>query len=230
MMEMKQVIDDLFYNFYTTERKGAAMSDGGGPFGFDIHFALEIDFLIKRYDIKEFVETGSNTGDTTEYLARTYPDIKIITSEIKPELFDYTERRLRKYDNVECYFESSQDVIQKYCNNLSNPFYYLDAHGYSYWPLVDEIKRIAKGVVCVCDFNIYHSKYMWDRWNGIHCDENLIRHSGVKSQIYSNNPNSDYQYPLLQRQRLSGRGYFIIGDYQEYFLESDHFRKLWGTD
>ena len=43
-----EIIKNLLYNFYTTERNGNYVSDGGGPFGFDIHHALEIDYLISR--------------------------------------------------------------------------------------------------------------------------------------------------------------------------------------
>ena len=63
--------DNVYKHFYRTVRLGAAeLSDDGGPFGFDVTTALEFDYLIERYQCDAIIETGSNVGDTTEYLAR----------------------------------------------------------------------------------------------------------------------------------------------------------------
>jgi hypothetical protein len=41
------------------------LSDRGVPFGFDIHAALAIQSLIKRYRCDAIIETGCNRGDTS---------------------------------------------------------------------------------------------------------------------------------------------------------------------
>ena len=65
--------DNVYRHFYRIMRPGASeLSDGGGPFGFDITTALEFDFLIERYGCDAVIEAGCNVGDTTEYLARAY--------------------------------------------------------------------------------------------------------------------------------------------------------------
>jgi hypothetical protein len=52
--------------FYRTGRAGAQrLSDGGGPFGFDIAVALMVDELIREYDCDAVAETGCFAGDTT---------------------------------------------------------------------------------------------------------------------------------------------------------------------
>ena len=44
--------------------------------------------------------------------------------------------------------------------------------------------------------------------------------------IFTNNPKGTYSYPLLQRDRLSGRGYFVIGKDTQGFTENDKFKLL----
>ena len=52
--------------FYRTGRAGAQrLSDGGGPFGFDIAVALMVDDLVRRYNCGALVESGCLAGYTT---------------------------------------------------------------------------------------------------------------------------------------------------------------------
>ena len=69
----------MLKEFYTTPRLAMDLNDGGGPFGFDIHKAYEVCTLINDIDASFIIETGSNTGDTTEFLAKLYPTKTIIT-------------------------------------------------------------------------------------------------------------------------------------------------------
>ena len=77
-LNMKQ-LNQILQNFYTTDRLNLGMIDDGGPFGFDIHFALEVDYLINAYECDAFIETGTNAGDTTDYLSKMYPNISIFS-------------------------------------------------------------------------------------------------------------------------------------------------------
>ena len=75
--------ENVYKHFYRTLRLSATeLSDGGGPFGFDITTALEFDYLIERYQCDAVIETGSNMGDTTEYLARAYPHLTSVTCDV----------------------------------------------------------------------------------------------------------------------------------------------------
>ena len=216
----------VYENFYKVPRLSKGMSDGGGPFGFDIHFALEIDYIIRKYNVKTFVETGTNAGDTSYYMAKTYPDIKIITSEIDPYLFTFASDRLKEFDNVEVFLQSSEKTVKQISDSIENPLYYLDAHWNEYWPLVDEIKNIKNGVVCVADANINDSFYHFDDYEGVVCDINLIEEKEISTPIYYNNSRelNHYEYPCLQNIRRSGRMYFCKHNTNDYFKNCKYFR------
>lgn len=219
-------VDRVYDNFYKVDRLAMNMSDGGGPFGFDIHFALEIDYLIKKYNIKTFVETGTNAGDTTYYMAKTYPDIQIITSEIDPYLFTFSSERLKKFDNVHTFFQSSEKTIDQIADTAKNPLYYLDAHWYEYWPVLDEIENIKSGVVCIGDANINDRLYSFDAYDDMHCDIDLIKDKEKSTPVYYNNSFdlTQYKYPCLQNIRRSGRMYFCKNIQNDYMKESKYFR------
>ena len=80
--------EKIFFNFYNTPRLSLNMSDGGGPFSLDIHNALEVCYLIDFYKCDVILETGTNTGDTTEFLAKTFSHLPIETCEIEKDLSD----------------------------------------------------------------------------------------------------------------------------------------------
>ena len=214
---------NLVYNFYTTERNGNFMSDGGGAFGFDIHHALEIDYLIRNYKCDSIIETGTHFGDTTCFLAKTYPHLKIITCETSRKFYDKSKTRLSKYDNVEVVYNSSEKVIDKYLPSLHFPLIYLDAHWEDYWPLQDEIKHTTHGIVCVGDFNIKDKRFGFDGYNGIVCDLSFLTQCTTNRKIYCNNPNSVYRLPLMANQRLGGRAYFFEGTDEDYLDKGTNF-------
>jgi hypothetical protein len=220
-----QELERLLYNFYTTDRY-CFVSDGGGPFGFDIHHALEIDYLIKKYNVKKIVETGTNMGDTTEYLAKNYPELEIVTTESVYEFFNFSQKRLKKYLNVSILNESSDIVTSIEGKENITTLYYLDAHWGEYWPLKDEIKNIETGIICIGDFNIKNNLYGYDSYNGITCDENLIRDTGFVDKIYINNPHCDeYPFPLLQS-KLGGRAYIQKNIKEDFFEDCYYFTML----
>ncbi len=142
-------------HFYRTLRLGAAeLSDGGGPFFFDITTALEFDFLIKRYQCDAIIETGCNAGDTTDYLARASPHLAIITCDVVDKYVELVKRRAGHMPHSHVEKIDSPDLIEKLRTQFRCPLYYLDAHWYEAWLLERELGLIEHGVVCVDDFNI----------------------------------------------------------------------------
>jgi hypothetical protein len=225
MNEIKKVYD----NFYTTPRNSVGMSDGGGAFGFDIHFALEVDYLINTYNCDAVIETGTNTGDTTEYLSKMYPEKTIVTAEIKKEIFDMAKIRLANTSNIILNNESSEIILQKYKDTFTLPFYYLDAHWYDYWPLKDELNSINRGIVCVSDFTLGLNKdgifYAGDSYDGVTLNHEFLLNAGVNSSIYINNFNclENYPLPCLQRTRRNGRAYFCKDADDIFFKNNPKF-------
>jgi len=223
-MKYKKVYDV----FYQIPRLGLLrLSDGGGPLGFDITTAIQFDYLIRRYKCDSIFETGCFLGDTTEYLSKMYPQLTIISCDINDDYFKFTRNRLKKSKNVILENTNSPEVIIKYQGQFKTPFFYLDAHWYGYWPLIDEIRSIQKGIVCVDDFNIENERFSFDTYDNQVCDYELILASNhnVKT-IYVNNPNCLYPYPCLQIGRRSGKGYFQIGHKTNPFKRSIFFSKL----
>ena len=155
-----RVIDeDVYHWFYRVERRSVVgLSDGGGPFGFDIITALQVDYLIDRHGCEAIVETGCHMGDTTKYLALRYPDIPLISCDIDGQLAAFTRDRLGEHANVSVRHADSPNVVEEANGQYERPFYYLDAHGGEDWPLSKEIGAIDKGIVCIDDFDIGHER------------------------------------------------------------------------
>jgi hypothetical protein len=209
------------------------MSDGAGPFGYDIHFALEVDYLIEKYQCDCFVETGTNSGDTTDYISRLYPFIDVITCETDDLLFNFSNERLSARKNVTILNESSEKVIEKYNRQrkYNMPFYYLDAHGEDYWPLGDELKNIEYGIICVSDFYIgTEEEYGYDFYNNVICDKDIIlKNTNPSSKIYVNNfidTIKNYPFQSLQNLRKSGRAYFTKNVNEDYFKDCSYFMEI----
>jgi spermidine synthase len=132
--------EQLLSTFYRIPRLSAAeLSDGGGPFGFDIHTALAVDYLITRYDCDAIIETGCNRGDTTQYLAEAYPDRVVLSCDIVPQYVDFVRKRLAEHHNVAIDQCDSPELLQKVRGQFRCPLYYLDAHWYDAWPLTREL-------------------------------------------------------------------------------------------
>ena len=81
-------IQNIFLNVLD-KKEGLRKTEGLGPLARDIHQAIEWDNIIQKYNCDVFVETGTFLGETTEYMALMYPNMKIITSEINPRYFEF---------------------------------------------------------------------------------------------------------------------------------------------
>jgi hypothetical protein len=116
--------------------------------------------ICSRLNISSFVETGTYLGDTSEYMARVIP-VPIYTCEVKESFYDSSADRLRRYTHVNVLCESSDRFIRRGIDqNLLGklPLFYLDAHWYDYWPLLDEIElinaQVPRCVVIIDDFQV----------------------------------------------------------------------------
>ena len=216
---------EIFKNFYTTPRLGMDMSDGGGSFGFDIHHALEACYLIHNYDCDAILETGTNAGDTTEFLAKMFPNLPVLTCEIEQKYVDVANIRLEKYDNVNVFLQSSEKFLAQYAHKYNFPFVFLDAHWQDYWPLHDELNIIKSGAVCVDDCDIGDIGFGYDAYNNVVCNPEMISQAlGEKAKVFTNNPHSEYTYPCMQKDRRGGRGYYVLGKDTDVIEQNDNFK------
>ncbi|WP_261566947.1 class I SAM-dependent methyltransferase [Frankia gtarii] len=219
----------LLHAFYSTARAGAlGLSDGGGPFGFDISVALQVDTLIRAYDCDGIVETGCFLGDTAAYLARRYPTIPLVTCDINPTYTAVTRHRLRAHAHATVHTGDSAQLLPTMAGRFTRPFVYLDAHWLPRWPLGDELNTVAArtALVCVDDVDIGHARFGYDRYDGRACDPTLLRDALPDlTELYLGDPTADYPYPCLQVGRRTGHAYLPLGLDPEP-LHSPMFRRV----
>lgn len=116
--------------------------------------------MIKACGVTSFVETGTCTGITTEYMASSFPSLPIFSCEIDPQYYGPSSARLRVYKNITVSLESSEKFIARLVSEKTLgdfPMFFLDAHWFDYWPLPDEIAAIAtlpKSITLVDDFMV----------------------------------------------------------------------------
>lgn len=199
----------LLLTFYTVPRVAQELlSDGGGPFGFDITTALQIDQIVDTYACDGIVETGCCLGDTTEYLARRYPHLPVRTCDVNPQHAEFTARRLRSRENVTVKVGDSGELLPRLLEGFRTPLVYLDAHGNPEWPLHDELAAIERGIVAIDDFDIGHPRFSYDHYDGVVCGPNLVAGALPElAELFVGNPYGGYPAPCLQTGRRSGTGY-----------------------
>lgn len=200
-------VENVYHWFYRTERMGVGrLSDGGGPFGFDVTTALLVDDVIARAQCDAIIETGCFMGDTTAYLSRAYPNLPVVTCDIDAASVAFVRHRLADQANVRVELQSSPTVIRAFAGQFHQPFFYLDAHWGEPWPLPEELAAIESGVVCIDDFDVGHRRFSHDTYGGVPCGPEVLWPFAAKfSDYYLSNPLADLPLPCLQVGRRAGR-------------------------
>lgn len=202
--------EEVYRHFYRIVRCGAnTLSDGGGPFGFDIQAALMIDHLVCANGCDGIFETGCHMGDTTAYLADMYSQTPIITCDVDATNANFTATRLRSKANVEVHLTDSREMLQRSISRFDRPFVYLDAHASGHeWPLQAELELVQRGVVCIDDFNVGYPHFAYDRYDGVECGPRMLApHVNRLSHYYVQNPEAKFPLPCLQVRRRGGKAF-----------------------
>jgi hypothetical protein len=199
--------------FYRTWRAGALrLSDGGGPFGFDIAVALIAHEIITGFGCDAIAETGCFTGDTTAYLARRYPDLPVFTCDTDTECAAFTARRLAGCPNVTVSCEDSPVMLARVCSGHRRTFAFLDAHWYRDWPLLAELETLGGAVALIHDFDIGHQRFSSDSYGGLSCGPDLLaRMPQPPSRYFTLNPDAPLPVPCLQTGRRAGAAVIATG-------------------
>ena len=111
--------------------------------------------VLKRNAIKPgtWVETGTYLGDTTKFLAKKFPDSKIISIEPQLLIFNFAKFRLRRLKNILLINGSSEDKFEETVSKLTGPVnFWLDGHfsgditfqGATNSPISKELELIEK--------------------------------------------------------------------------------------
>lgn len=158
-------------------------------FNADIITELEIIHLLKQLDIDIAVETGTSHGSTSLVLSDIVK--QVYTVELKEDIYKETKSKLSRCKNINFYLGSSEKVLetiftdiktnsiyykilnivkdekeQQQIKELINDrvFFYLDAHWYDYWPILDELDIIAKyyenkAIIVIDDFKVPNKNF-----------------------------------------------------------------------
>ncbi|WP_336214857.1 hypothetical protein [Nonomuraea sp. LPB2021202275-12-8] len=209
----KAQVENTLRIFYTTVRAGQiGLSDGGGPFGFDITVALLVDELLRDFECDAIVETGCFLGDTTEYLARRYPDLPVRSCDVVPEHAQFTRQRLAQHANAAVTCEDSPLLVADANRTYRRPFYFLDAHWAESWPLERELAAVEHGLVLIHDFDVGHERFSYDTYNGLVCGPPVLARMQDPPKVYfTPDPGAGWLLPCLQTGRRAGVGILAIG-------------------
>ena len=87
-----------------------------------------IKSYLKKYNIKNFVETGTHVGDTLAYIAGN-TDIFCTSIELSDYYFNLNRERFLSYENVNLIKGDSGIVINELISSIQNPtLFWLDGH------------------------------------------------------------------------------------------------------
>ena len=87
--------------------------------------------VLKRNGIESgtWVETGTYLGDTTKFLAKNFPNSKIISIEPQLLIFNFAKFRLRRVKNILLVNGSSEERFEEAVSGLIGPVnFWLDGH------------------------------------------------------------------------------------------------------
>lgn len=115
--------------------------------------------LQKNYNIDIAIETGTFKGQTTKLFASLFKEVHTI--ELKEEMYREAKPKLGQFSNIQCHLGDSAVVLNYLLPPLKDRriLFYLDAHWYNFWPLLDELDTIAKNhkdncIIVIDDFKV----------------------------------------------------------------------------
>ena len=104
--------------------------------------------MFRAVPFATIIETGTYRALTTMHL-RTVSPAPIATIEVNPRYFEYSRRRLLKFERVHQFLGHSPAVLDRLRADAewqAQPcFFYLDAHWLNDLPLLDELHAIRPG-------------------------------------------------------------------------------------
>lgn len=171
--------------------------------------------LVKKHGIKTAFETGTLEGNGTWFFSENIPTV--VAAEIMPEYWQRSFDNIRARSPRQCWAVeqplskyirfpsreiflvqgSSPDILREAlrCGCFQRPYlFYLDAHWYDYWPLLDEIRVISEmnipdSVIIIHDFFVPGKPFGFYYCNGQRLDLEY-----VKPYLQKVNPNYTYSY------------------------------------
>lgn len=110
--------------------------------------------VVKKYNYKFFVETGTYLGNTSAALSAVFDEI--FTVELDYNLYLQSKKKLEKYKNIKCFNDDSENFLKKNVHSFNQKtIFFLDAH-YSgpgtsnlkgETPCIKELQEISKSPI-----------------------------------------------------------------------------------
>jgi hypothetical protein len=119
-----------------------------GPFNGQKRRVEAVAAMFGAVQFMTVIETGTYRALTTMHL-RTLTKAPVATVEVNKRYFEYSKKRLRKFDGVHQFLGHSPQVLENLRGDAAwqaQPcFFYLDAHWLNDLPLLDELHVIRQG-------------------------------------------------------------------------------------
>ena len=116
--------------------------------------------LLAKSNFELIVETGTNIGETSAYMAET-SGLTVFTCDIDSGRLNKAKDRFSKANfGIKFYELDSRALLKEVAQSMSNKrvFFYLDAHGRRDLPLIGEMETIINTwknfIICIDDFEI----------------------------------------------------------------------------
>jgi len=129
------------------------------PFNCASEMSTFFTYIEEEYNIRTVIETGTFKANTTVFFASTFDTVH--TVEVNPEFYAESKQTLQQFPNVQCHLGSSPIILRKILPSLANErvLFYLDAHWYTDWPLLDELREIRRThknncIIVIDDFKV----------------------------------------------------------------------------
>lgn len=138
----------------------------------------EVRRLVKAFDVKHIIETGTFKGGTTTTLASMVD--RVDTVEINEEFWTAARTACAPIKNICCHLGDSVKRMPDMLRLGKSPkLAYLDAHWWDHLPLNDELDHIARicpdeCIVVIDDFKVPHRNYQFDIYQGKPIDIDLV--------------------------------------------------------
>ena len=187
------------------------MNNNGRGFGGRTSVYQEVSFLAKKHHIKTAIETGTHKGDTTLALAEIFDEVHTIESN--RDYYTDCLEKLSGSSTIQCHFGNSPDWLNSFLPGCRRPtFFYLDAHWYEYWPILDELRAIAmcgplNAVIAIDDFQVTDRPDLgFDTYNDQPLNWSFVKDDVAK--IYA--PTNCFHHFYNNRLEGTGKGVVFI--------------------
>jgi len=193
-------------------------------FNSDRYAAEDIVKLKNFFDIDVMIETGTFYGATTRYLSTIAKEVHSI--EIVANTYDHAKNAMEKegkFNNVKLHLGNSSNVLDNILKTIDKTkpiLFYLDAHWYDYWPILDELKMIGKychnnAIIVIDDFQVPNNDLGYDSYGSQPLNYDYIR--STLKVVYDT---YGYYYNSDKKADGNRRGRIYIYPYKENSLET----------